>query len=138
MASPRNDCIKINSDAQFDVSIGKGFPGIICRNSKGEVISGFTSKLFAPSTLVTEALALREVVSSVANLDLFPVIFESNCLVLVEMCIGDGVRREIEHIVKDIQSLRVNFTSVGSLWVNQNENMVADLLTKLASPSSLL
>lgn len=56
------------------------------KNSKGELILGFTSKIFDPSALVIETLALREAISLVVNLNLSYVIFESDCMDLVEMC----------------------------------------------------
>lgn len=43
---PRCNYIKISSDAQFDVSRGKGCSRTICRNSKSDVVSGFTSNFF--------------------------------------------------------------------------------------------
>lgn len=61
------------------------------------VISGFTSRLFARNVLTVEALALRDAISQVVNLCISCVIFESDCMDLIEMCRGNIVRREIEH-----------------------------------------
>lgn len=83
-----------------------------CMQSNGDLVSGFTSKIFAHSGLVTEALALHDTISLVVNLGLPCVIFESNCLDLVEMCRRNMIRKEIDSIVKDIQSLKIKFTFV--------------------------
>lgn len=79
-------CIKFNSDAQFDVSSGKGFFGVVGRNDQGGVLARITSKIFAISPFVIEALALREVVSFASSLALSHVFFESDSLDLIETC----------------------------------------------------
>lgn len=82
------------------------------RNDKGCLISSVTSKFFAPP-LVAGAFFLREVISLTGNLNLPCVLFESDCLDLVQMCKRNAIRREIEQIVNDIQSMKMKFTSVG-------------------------
>lgn len=49
---------------------------------------------------------------------------ESDCLILVETCRGNTIRREIEQIVMDIQKLKENFTSIGFLWTKREGNRV--------------
>lgn len=55
---PRANILKFNLDAQFDVSTGHGNAGVIYKDDKGRLVIGITSKVFARSALVVEALAL--------------------------------------------------------------------------------
>ncbi|KAF7822000.1 uncharacterized protein G2W53_027455 [Senna tora] len=55
--------------------------------------------------MVAEALALKEAISACANLDLRDVIFESDCLSLVEAVNGSKVFWSIALIVDDIRAL---------------------------------
>lgn len=81
---PRDNIVKFNSDAQFKLSTGRGFSGIVCRDHRGKLLTGVASPMFASSPLVAETLALREVVSLAANLNFHQALFESDCLDLVE------------------------------------------------------
>lgn len=90
---PRSSVVKINYYAHFDVSTGRGRSGIVCRNEKGEMISGSTS--FAINALIAEALALREALTLALSLNFPSVLMEADCLILVETCRGNLVRREI-------------------------------------------
>lgn len=85
----------------------------MCRNANGELVSGFTSKIFASYALDVEAPALCDALSLVVNLNLLCFLFEPGFMDLVEVCRGNSVRREIEHIVKDIQRMEICFTFVG-------------------------
>lgn len=96
-----------------------------------------SSLIFVSSPLVVEVLALREAVSFAANLKFQHVLFESNSLDLIEACRGNLIRKEIEIIIKDINFLRQEFTSMGILWTNRHGNEVADLVAHLAASMSL-
>lgn len=87
--------------------------------------------------MVAEALALREAVVFATNLKFEHVLFESDSLVLVEACRGNIVRKEIELIIKDINSFREDFTSMGLLWTRRLDNSIADLVAHLAASLSL-
>lgn len=50
---------------------------------------------------------------------------------------GKVVRKEIENIVADIQSLVRNFTSLIFNWVNRDANVAADLIVNLGASDSL-
>lgn len=77
---PPEQLHRINSDAHFNVSTGRGSNGIVCRDLKGSIISGITSKIFATSALVVEALTLREAIALVVSLNLPSIFIESNCM----------------------------------------------------------
>lgn len=106
LETPRIKFVKLNSDAQFDVSTGIGFCGVVCRDDKGKLITGLTSRIYANSTLVAEALVHREA----AHLNLSNVVVESDCQDLIEVCRGNRMRREIHHIIEDIKNMRNKFT----------------------------
>lgn len=134
---PRENIIKFNSDTQFDLSTGRGVMGIVCRDKEGKLLARASSQIFTASPLVAEALALREAVSLAVNLNFKQILFESDCLELVEACRGNAIRKAIEHVVNDIQSMKKDFTFMGLLWTNRCGNEVADLVAKLAASLSL-
>lgn len=83
---PCSNMLKFNSDAHFVGSTRRGTTVMICRNSEGKVVTGITSKIFVYFPLVAEALALRDAVSLTVNMDASDLIFESDCMDLVETC----------------------------------------------------
>lgn len=128
--------LKFNTDSQFDVSTCHATIGVICRNVQRKLITSITSKIYTYSALVAEALALRAAASLAINIAAPSVLFESDCVVLMEACRGNIIRTD-EVIIKDIMNMKVNFTSVGFLWVNREGNMVVDLVAHLPSTNSL-
>lgn len=137
METLKTNVLKFNHDAHFDISTCRGCIGVVCRDDKEKVITGFTWKIFVSSAMVAEALVLREVVSLAINLSPPCVLFESDCLERIEACKRKLVRKGIENIIEDIQKMRDEFTSIGFLWIKCKESMVADLIAKLALPNSL-
>lgn len=113
------------------MSSGKACSGIIGRDKKGTFLMGSSSKFFANSALVAEATAIREAITLASGLRVPSVIIESYCLVAIEMCRGNSVRREIEQIVNDILKLKSQFTLVGFTWTKRYGNSVADLIANL-------
>lgn len=99
---PRGLVIKFNTDAQFDLGSGLGYPVIICRNYKGESVAGCTSRIFASSMLVAEAIAMREAFVLAASLGIHSILVESDCKVLVDACRKETIRRDIDQILRDI------------------------------------
>lgn len=134
---PRRGTIKINSDACFIKDKGSSFAGIIGRDYRGKVVTGMTLCIPACSPLIAEALALREVVTLAAHLDLLDVIFESDNLSLIKNCRKESQNREIITLVQDIVELKKSIPRVGFTWVARKGNHVADLLAHLASTDAL-
>lgn len=137
MAPPRGEVIKFNADAHFEVSSGKGCSGIVGRDRNGTLITGSSTKSFANNAIVTEAIALREAITLAFGHHLSSIILESDCLVVIETCRGNIVRREIYQIVHDILSLKSNFTSMGFTWTKRDGNRVTNMIVKLG-PMDLL
>lgn len=101
---PMVDYIKINSDAAFDASTGRGACGIICRDRYGRVLIMATHRIYANSPLVAEALCLREAMRLGQSLSIVNVVFEADNLPLVNACRTEVTNREIQGIVDDSQS----------------------------------
>lgn len=119
------------------MSAGRGRSWIVGRDSECKLVTSCTSSLFAKNALVAEALAMREALSLTTNIQATSILLESDCMELIEMCRGNLIRREIEHIVKDKLLLKDNFTSDGFLGTRRDGNRVADLEAKLGSLETL-
>lgn len=137
MAPPKGDVNKFNADAHFDASLVKGCSGIVGRDKEGTLVTGSSSKFFAKNALVAEAIAVREAITLASGLQIASILLESDCLVVIEMCRGNMIRREIDQIIHDILSLKGNFSSVGFTWTKRDRNSVADMVAKLGSMDAL-
>lgn len=78
--------IKFNSDAQFKLGSGLGFSGIVGRNYMGKLVARCTSRFYAPSPLVAEALAFREAILFASSMGIPSILLESDCPDLVDAC----------------------------------------------------
>lgn len=109
----------------------------MCRDKNGRVILGSTSNIFEYSAIVAEAIALRKAVALVVSLNSSDVLFESDCMDLIEACRKNKKKKELDCIIKDIEEFSKNFNSMGFLWVNRKGNLVADMVASLASKNEL-
>lgn len=134
---PQEFFVKVNSDAAFEQSTGKGFTGIICRDNQGKFLTASSSRFFANSPLVAEAISLREAVSLAVNLNLQQVIFESDNQTLIEVCNRNTVRKEIEGIIEDIFSLRTEFHNSIFTRTKREGNYCAHVIASLARDNLL-
>ncbi|KAJ1379701.1 Reverse transcriptase-like [Sesbania bispinosa] len=91
-------------------------------------------KVVASSPLVVETLDLREVILARCNLNWRKVIFESDCLSLIEACRKDKVVAEIQGIVVDILTVSEGFIHWGFTWVQHQSNKVALQLSQASTP----
>lgn len=130
---PLGETLKINSDASFHKLTSSSVSGIIVRNATGDVVSGLTKKHRTSSALTAEALALRDAMTLASNLFIDKVVFESDCLELVQTCRGEINRGEISSIMQDVFSLKNNFQRCGFTWVNRSGNELAHQIAALAS-----
>lgn len=78
--------LKINMDAVFNQSTCRGYFGAICRDNRGKLLTACCNTLFATSALVAKALAMRGVVLLGQSLHVSSVLFESDCLTLIQPC----------------------------------------------------
>lgn len=86
---------------------------------------------------MAEALALREAVALAVSVSATDVVFESDCMDLIEACRNNKKKKELDCIIKDIDELSKNFISKGFLWVNKNGNLAADMVANMASMNEL-
>lgn len=134
---PRANQLKFNANAQIDESSSKVTTCIICRDKFEKVKTGTTSKIFLYSASAAEAIALREVDYLLDSLEANDVLFESDCMNLIETCRGNKSRRELQIIMKDVEEMAKYFNSMGFLWVNREGNRVPDHIAKMASKNLL-
>lgn len=78
------DALKANVDASFHHHTSSAFSGVIIRIFEGSVVSGLSRKHKTCSALIAEALALRDAMNLASNLLIDKVVFESDCLELVQ------------------------------------------------------
>lgn len=110
---PRAPYRKINSDAAYDATTGKGNFGIICIDEKGNFLTTSSNYLFATSALVAEALAFRGAVLLGQSLCLEYLIFEFDCLLIIQACRKEQIVREVDGILKDIWFMCLSFQNFG-------------------------
>lgn len=129
---PNQNFIKLNTDASLNILSGAGYSGLVFRDHLGSMQTGGASPLYASSPFLAEALALREGVSLAAAMNFKHLVVESDCQTLMQATKGKVRRKEIEQILKDIQAISENFTSIEFKWIPREANTVADLIANLA------
>lgn len=137
MESPSHDFLKFNIDAHFDEHSGRGITGILCRDDKGRLITGATTRVVTYSALVAETLALREAISLASNLNCSKVIFESDSFILIDACKGKIIRSEIQNLICDIKEMEKSFTCCEFQWIKRQGNRVADAIVKAVKMNQL-
>lgn len=88
-------------------------------------------QIFASSTLVAEALGIREAVTLASNLTFHQVVFESDNQVVIEVCRGNCSRGEIRAIIEDINKIISSFAHCGFTWFGREGNSVAHAIASL-------
>lgn len=68
---------------------------------------------------------MRDAVSLATNLQLEQVLFESDCLELVQAYRGENMRGEIQSIIQDINHMKIGFRICGFTWVQCRGNQLA-------------
>lgn len=129
---PRTGVIKINTDAGFNSQKQVGSAGIIGRDGNGDVVFGITRCFPATSSLMAEALAMREPAAVAVNFGLSLVILENDCLDLIRSCRKETKKGEIMNIVADILAYTQTLRDCGFTWVAKEGNRVAHLIAKLS------
>lgn len=134
---PLNDTIEINTDASFNKERGVASAGIVARNKFGQKEFGITKRFAANSSLVAEALVLRETAAIAINFGIKRFILENDNLDLIKACRSEITRGEINSIVLDIQDLKKKGDWCGFTWVARAKNSVAHHIAQLAAKGSL-
>ncbi|XP_057441354.1 uncharacterized protein LOC130733241 [Lotus japonicus] len=134
---PPRDFLKCNTDASFTKYNRKAAWGFIFRDEQGNTTCGSARILHASSTLMAEALTLREAVLMAINLDLKKVVFESDSLDLIQSCKGEKQKGEIGTIVEDIKKWSEQFPQWSFSWIARAGNGAAHLIAQLKSQRNL-
>lgn len=98
---------------------------------------GITRCFPATSSLMAEALAMREPAAVAVNFRLSLVILENDCLDLNRSCRKETKKGEIMNIVVDILAYTQTLRDCGFTWVAKEGNRVAHLIAKLSLQSVL-
>ncbi|KAJ1430568.1 Ribonuclease H superfamily [Sesbania bispinosa] len=109
----------------------------VARDSNGALLTGHGKRVAASSPLVAEALTLREAILATYNFNWNKVVFESDCLTLIEACRKDKVVAEIQGVVADILTVAEGFIHCGFTWVRRQGNKVAHQITQASISNSL-
>ncbi|XP_058216716.1 uncharacterized protein LOC131327582 [Rhododendron vialii] len=127
---PPDGIFKINVDGSWKKDMGKGGYGIVVRDYRGLFVAasmGFSQ--WCASSLVAEALAIRQGVHLGFQLGLGSIFVESDAQLLVKMLNGQiTTNQEVEMIIHDIQALSKNFQCCSFSFVRRTGNSVAHVL----------
>lgn len=76
----------------MDVACKKGTSlcsvSVVFKDSTGKIFLDSAKRSWVDSPFMAEAIALREAIFLVVNLDLYKVVFEFDCAILVDVCHG--------------------------------------------------
>ncbi|XP_058222863.1 uncharacterized protein LOC131332577 [Rhododendron vialii] len=127
---PPDGIFKINVDGSWKKDMGKGGYGIVVRDYRGLfVVASVGFSKWCASSLVVEALAIRQSVHLGFQLGLGSIFVESDAQLLVKMLNGQvTTNQEVEIIIHDIQALSKNFQCYGFSFVRRTGNSVAYVL----------
>ncbi|KAJ1388799.1 Ribonuclease H-like superfamily [Sesbania bispinosa] len=135
--APPQGFLKCNSDAAWHGPFSPGAIAFLVRDSSGCVLTGHAKRAPVSSPLVAEALALREAVLAAYNMQWNKVIFESDCLILIEACRKEKVVVEIQGVVADILTVVEGFIHCGFTWVQRQANKVAHHIVQAVLANNL-
>ncbi|KAJ1395593.1 Ribonuclease H superfamily [Sesbania bispinosa] len=130
--APRERISKINTDVAYSSQTGKGYLACMTSNSVWKIEFGLIRNIQKKYALVAEALTFRDGLTTTHNLGLQSVILDSDFINLVRCCTKEINKGEIEHIIRDIRSLKNSFISCGFTWTGREgskaAHIVADIL----------
>ncbi|KAJ1418531.1 Ribonuclease H-like superfamily [Sesbania bispinosa] len=122
---PPQGLLKCNVDASWSSPSSQSSFVVLVRDANGSLLTGLAGKINASSPLVAEALGLRQAMNLAINMGWERVIFESDCLVLIDACRSGVSKAEIIPILRDILSMKAFFVHCGFTWVRRQGNEAA-------------
>ena len=114
--------LKCNVDAAFDPSKSLEAISAIIRDYQGRVITGKARKIHTSSSMVVEAMAIREDLILARSCFCNALLLESSCREVVEACRNGSLNSNIAVLVTDILRLRASFDRCGFLWTTRKAN----------------
>ncbi|KAL6134323.1 hypothetical protein ACLB2K_066555 [Fragaria x ananassa] len=130
---PRQGWLKANFDGAFDSSSRSGGIGIIFRDHESVVVGGYYGRVAnVTSPDLVEAYAGRLACEMAKELQLFPIVLESDCLNLVKATQSDMEDSAFGIIVEDIKQDLLSLNSSFFSHVFRESNLVAHKLARLS------
>lgn len=130
---PPQGWLKANFDGAFDSSSRSGGIGIIFRDHESVVVGGYYGRVAnVTSPDLVEAYAGRLACEMARELQLFPIVLESDCLNLVKATQSDMEDSAFGMIVEDIKQDLLSLNSSFFSHVFRESNLVAHKLARLA------
>ncbi|RYR42020.1 hypothetical protein Ahy_A08g038469 isoform A [Arachis hypogaea] len=129
--------LKANVDVAFRKDNGTGAIAVVIRNSKGRIVLGFSGKIQAKTSIVTEAQAIRQALIIVNNLQMGKTLIESDNLKLIQAIKSKTTIGEALAIIQDIQILMENLPEKGMTWTRRRGNRLAHAVAKAAELETL-
>ncbi|XP_050217848.1 uncharacterized protein LOC126668708 [Mercurialis annua] len=132
---PPSGCLKLNSDASFDVASHMATAAFVCRNHSGDLIFGKAVKYPCRSVLAAEALALRDAVRSAIHHGWSHVDCESDSSIVIHLCNCNNVviPWDIRPIVEEIRVLANRLISCKFTHISRVQNRATDWVSKASS-----
>ena len=117
--------LKCNVDAAYDDQRKIGAIAAVIRDHQGNIITGKAHRIHTSSSLLAEAVAIREGLVLANSCFIDNILLESDCLRIIEDCRERRLLPEVAIVVEDILRLKAGFSSCGLLWVRREGNRVA-------------
>lgn len=123
---PQTDIIKVTVDTTIFEDRGEYGFGMVARDSKGELVQARTSLQGGHVTpKLAEAMAVKEALSWIKNMDWPKVELESDCLVVVQIIRSKVVMRSpFGMVIEDCRRLTQNLNKVALYFIRRSANMV--------------
>jgi len=114
-------------DAAWKASSGSCGMGWLFKSHAQRVLHrGSSSRLYTPSALVAEALALKSALIEALRMELTSITVFSNSQVLISLLTTETTTNELQGILFDITFLRRSFLSVSFRFIPRLANLSAD------------
>ena len=128
---PQSGCLKLNVDASVLPGVDHIGIGAVLRDEKGIILGAVAKSLegsFSP--FLAECIALREGLIFAKDLNLGPIVVETDAINVVT-AVGDNCELSIEGpILEDVKQLMAQVHSTGIQHIRRSANHVAHLLAR--------
>ncbi|RYR02015.1 hypothetical protein Ahy_B06g080872 [Arachis hypogaea] len=115
----------------------KGAIYVVIRNNNGKIVLGLSGKISTHSSITAEAIAIRQALIIIENLDLGKPLIESDSLKLIQTIKSNTSIGETEAILQDIRELIKRLPNCGLTWTPREKNLLAHTVAKMAASDCL-
>ena len=134
---PLSNALKCNVDAAFREDSGVGAIAAVIRNKDGTLVTALARRIHCSSSLVAEALAVREGLHLANSCLCDSIVLESDNLQIVEACRSGKIVGEIAIILDDIKMLKELLLFCAFTWTPREGNRLAHHVAQLALTGNL-